>query len=86
MERIVNERDVVQVVNEMKSIWREQMIKGYRGDPVYQLAQDTSNTSRGGKMQDYRIRNGLLYAPLEEARIAFISRKGMGSMGKHLGG
>ena len=62
MERIVDERDVVQVVNEMESIWREQMIKGYRGDPVYQLAQDSGNTSRGGKMQHHRIRNGLLYA------------------------
>ena len=49
-------------MNEMESIWREQMIKGYRGDPVYQLAQDFSNTSRGGKMQHYGIRNGLLYA------------------------
>jgi len=44
-ERIVDERDVVQTVNEMETIWSEQMIKGYRNDPVYQLAQDSSNTS-----------------------------------------
>ena len=61
-ERIVYERDVVQAMNEMQSIWREQMIKGYRNDPVYQLTQDSSNTSRGGKMQHYHIKNGLLYA------------------------
>jgi len=61
-ERIVDERDVVQAMNEMETIWREQMIKGYRNDPVYQLAQDSSNTSRGGKMQHYRIREDLLYA------------------------
>ena len=51
IERIVDERDIVQAVNEMESIWREQMIKGYRGDSVYQLAQDSGNTSQGGKMQ-----------------------------------
>jgi len=61
-ERIVDERDVVQAMNEMETIWREQMNKGYRNDPVYQMPQDSSNTSRGGKMQHYRIRNGLLYA------------------------
>ena len=55
MARIVDERDVVQAMNEMESIWREQLIKGYRGDPVYQLAQDSGNTFRGGKMQHYRI-------------------------------
>ena len=60
-ERIVDERDVVQAMNEVETIWREQMIKGYRNDRVYQLAQDSSNTSGGGKMQHYRIRNGLLY-------------------------
>jgi len=37
------------------------MIKGYRNNPVYQLAQHSSNTSRGGKMQHYRISNNLLY-------------------------
>ena len=62
MERIVDERDIVQAVHEMESICREQMIKGYRSDPVYHLAQDSGNTSPGGKMQHYRIRNGLLYA------------------------
>jgi len=60
--RIVDERDVVQAMNEMETIWREQMIKGYRNDPVYQLAQDSSNTFQGENMQHYRIRNGLLYA------------------------
>ena len=48
MERIVDERDVVQAMNEMESIWREQIIKGYRGDPVNQLAQESGNTSQGG--------------------------------------
>jgi len=54
-------RDVVQAMNEMETIWSEQMIKGYWNDPVYQLAQDSSNTCWGGKMQHYRIRDGLLY-------------------------
>ena len=54
-ERIVDERDLVQAMNETETICREQTIKGYRNDPVYQLAQDSSNTSRGGKMEHYRI-------------------------------
>jgi len=45
--RIVDETDVVQAMNELETIWREQMIKGYRNDPVYQRAQGSSNTSRG---------------------------------------
>jgi len=49
--RIMDKRCVVQAMNEMETIWREQMLKGYRNDPVYQLAPDSSNTSWGGKMQ-----------------------------------
>jgi len=56
----VDERNVVQAMHEMETIWREQMIKGYRNDPVYQQVQDSSNNSRGGKMQQYRIGDGLL--------------------------
>jgi len=58
----VNERDLVQAMNEMETIWREEMIEGYRNDPVYQLVPDSSNTSRDGKMQPYHIRNNLLSA------------------------
>jgi len=58
----VDERDVVQAMNEKETIWSEQMIKEYRNDPVYQQGQDSSNTSRGEKVQHYRIRNVLLYA------------------------
>jgi len=43
-ERLVDERGVVQAMNEMETIWRKQMMKGYRNDPVYQLAQGSSNT------------------------------------------
>ena len=84
MERIVDERDVVQVVNEMESIWREQMIKGYRGDPVYQLAQDSGNPSRGGKMQHYCIRNGLLYATTPGGEDCLYIPKGPGINGETL--
>ena len=84
MERIVDERDVVQAMNEMESIWREQMIKEYRGDPVYQLAQDSGNTSRGGKMQHYRIRNGLLYATTRGGEDCLYIPKGHGINGETL--
>lgn len=60
-ERIVDGRDVVQAINRMETSWKQQMIKGYRNDPVYHLAQDSSNTSQASKMQDYCMRNGLLY-------------------------
>ena len=84
MERTVNERDVVQVVNEIESIWREEMIKGYRGDPVYQLAQDSGNTARGGKWQHYRIRNGLLYATTQGGEDCLDIPQGHGINGKTL--
>ena len=84
MQRIVDERDIVQAVNEMESIWREQMIKGYRGDPVYQLAQDSGNTSRGGKMQHYHIRNGLLHATTRGGEDCLYIPKGHGINGETL--
>jgi len=83
-ERIVDERDVVQAINEMETIWREQMIKGYRNDPVYQLAQDSSNTAGGGKMQHYRIRNGLLYASTRGGEDSLYIPKGHGINGETL--
>ena len=61
-ERILDERDIVQARNEMETILREQMVKGYRNHSIYQLSQDSNNISRGGKMQHYRIGYGLLYA------------------------
>ena len=61
-KRIVDERDIVQARSKMETIWREQMVKGYRNDPLYQLAQDSNNTSRGRKMQHYGIGNDPLYA------------------------
>jgi len=81
-ERIVDERDVVQAMNEMETIWREQMIKGYRNDPKYQLAEDTNNTSRGGKMQHYRIRDGLLYASTRGGEDCLYIPKGHGINGE----
>jgi len=83
-EKIVDERDVVQAMNEMETIWREQMIKGYRNDPVYQLAQESGNTSRGGKMQHYRIRNGLLYATTRGGEDCVYIPKGHGINGETL--
>jgi len=77
-ERIVNERDVVQARNEMETIWREQMIKALRNDPVYQLAQDSSNTFRGGKMQQYCIEKGLLNATTRGAEDCLYIPKGHG--------
>jgi len=60
------------------------MIKGYRNDLVYQLAQDSSNTSRGGKMQHYHIRNGLLYATTQGGEDCLYIPKGNGINGETL--
>jgi len=83
-EMIVDERDVVQAINEMETICWEQMIKGYRNDPVYQLGQDSSHTPRGGKMQNYRIRNGLLYATSRGGEDYLYIPKGHGTNGETL--
>jgi len=81
---MVEERDVVQAMNEMETIWREQMIKGYRNNPVYQFAQYSSNTSRGGTMRHYRIRNGLLYATTQGGEDSLYIPKGHGINGETL--
>ena len=83
-ERIVDERDVVQAMNKMESVWREQMIKGYRDDPVCQLAQDSGNASREGKMQHYCIRNGLLDDTTRGGQDCLYIPKGHGINGETL--
>ena len=62
LERVKDETDIGQVVSEMESLWREQMINWYRNDPVWKVANHTSNTARAGVTQHYRVRDGLLYA------------------------
>jgi len=60
------------------------MINGYRNDPVYQLAEDSSNTSRGGKMQHYRIGNDLLDATTRGGEDRLYIPKGHGINGETL--
>jgi len=62
LKRVQDERDVAQATTELKGMWREQMIKGYRQDLVWKLANDSTATARGGKAQHYSSGNGLLYA------------------------
>ena len=80
----MNVRDVVQARNKMATIWREQMIKEYRNDLVYQLAQDSSKTSRVKKMQHYHIRNSLLYATTRGGEDCLDIVKGHGITGETL--
>ena len=75
-ERVVDERDIVQARNEMETIWREQMVKGYRNDSIYQLAQDSNNPSTGDKRQYYRIGHGLLYTTTRGEEECFYIPKG----------
>ena len=77
-ESVNDERDIFETMNDMETIWREQMIKEYRTDSVHELPQDSSNTSRVGKMQHYRIRNGLLYASTRGGEDCLYISKGHG--------
>jgi len=60
------------------------MIKPYRNDPVYKLAQDSNNISRGGKMQHYCISDGLLYATTRGGEDCLYIPKGHGINGEIL--
>ena len=60
------------------------MIKGYTNHPVYQLAQEASNTYRGENMQHYPIRNGLLYATTQGGEDWLHLPKGYGINGETL--
>jgi len=62
LERVQDERDGAQATTELEGMWREQIMKGYRPDPVWKLANDSTATARAGKAQHYSIGNGLLYA------------------------
>jgi len=75
-ERVQDERDVAQATIELEGMWREQMIKGYRQDPVWKLANDSTATVRGGKAQRYSIGNSLLYATTREGKKCLYIPKG----------
>ena len=69
----------------METIRREQKVKGYRNDPIYQLAQDSNNTFGVGKMQHYHIGNGLLYATTCGGKECLYIPKGHGIYRETLG-
>jgi len=41
---------------------RDQQVDAYRKDELYKLALDSGMTAKGGRMEYYRIRNGLMFA------------------------
>jgi len=84
LERVQDERDVAQATTELEGMWREQMIKGYRQDPVWKLANDSTATARGGKAQHYSIGNGLLYATTRGGEKCLYILKGPATNGETL--
>jgi len=84
LERVQDERDVVQATTELEGMWREQMIKGYRQDPVWKLANNSAATARGGKAQHYSIGNGLLYATTRAGERCLYIPKGHATNGETL--
>jgi len=84
LERVQDERDVAQATTELEGMWREQMIKGYRQDPVWKLANDSTATARGGKAQHHSIGNGLLYATTRGGERCLYIPKGHAMNGETL--
>jgi len=84
LERVQDERDVVQATTELEGMLREQMIKGYRQDPIWKLANDSTATARGGKAQHYSIGNGLLYATTSRGERCLYIPKGHATNGETL--
>ena len=84
LERVQDERDVVQAATELEGMWREQMIRGYRQDPIRKLANDSTATARGGKTQHYSIGNGLLYATTRGGERCLYIPKGHATNGETL--
>jgi len=84
-ERIVDERDVVQAMNEMETIWREQMIKGYRNDLYTNWLNTLAIPPEGEKCNT--TASGMAYSmlPLEEERTTSTYQRDMRSMAKLLG-
>jgi len=60
------------------------MIKGYRQDPVWKLANDSTATVRGGKAQHYSIGNSLLYATTRGGEKCLYIPKGHAMNGETL--
>jgi len=63
-------------------MWREQMIEGYRQDPVWKLANNSTATARGGKAQHYSISNGLLYTTTRGGEKCLYIPKGHATNGE----
>jgi len=84
MERVQDERDVAQAARVWEGMWLEQMIKGYRQDPVWKLVNDSTSTARGGKPQHYSIGNRLLYATIREGEKCVYILRGHATNGKTL--
>ena len=80
----MDERNIRQVVSEIKSLWREQIIKEYRNDRVWGLAGDSSNTTRGGVTHHYRIQDRLLYATTRRGKDCLYIPRGHGTNGTTL--
>jgi hypothetical protein len=79
LERVTDERDVTQAVSDIENLWRRNLINGYRQDPIYKLACDSSKTQRGGQMQHYQVADGLVYTTTRNGGRALYIPKGHGS-------
>jgi hypothetical protein len=51
LDRVTDERDVTQAISDMEDLWQWNLGEGYRQDPIYKLAFDSSKTQKGGQMQ-----------------------------------
>jgi len=84
LKQVVDERDTSQVTTEMQSMWREQLVNAYRKDELYKLALDSDKTAKGGRMEYYRIGNGLMFATTLKGLQALYIPKGHAANGQTL--
>ena len=84
LEEVLDERDSIQVTRGMQSRGGEQWVDGYRKDKLYKLDLDSGKTAKGGRMEHYRIGDGLMCATTRKGLQALYIPKGDAANGETL--
>ena len=84
LEQVLDERNTIQVTTEMQSMWREQLVDAYRKDELYKLALDSRKRAKGGRMEHYRIGDGLMSATTRKWLQALYIPTGLAANGETL--
>jgi len=85
LEQVLDERDTILVTSQMQSMWREQLVDTYMKDELYKLALHSGKTAQGGRMELYRIGDGLMFTTTRKGLQALYIPKGHVANGHTLG-